>query len=72
MITLSVISIQLAVESNFYFQISGQFSCLSRMSGLALSHGSLLSAFQGKKVYQPVWQVGKEDDVEDENENDYD
>jgi len=27
------------------------------MSGLALSHGSILALFQGKRVYQPVWQV---------------
>ena len=29
-----------------------------QMSGLALSHGSILALFQGKRVYQPVWQVG--------------
>jgi len=27
------------------------------MSGLALSNGSLLNVFQGKRSYQPVWQV---------------
>lgn len=27
------------------------------MSGIALSHGSILAVFQGKRVYQPVWQV---------------
>jgi len=27
------------------------------MSGLALSQGSLLNVFQGKRSYQPVWQV---------------
>ena len=30
---------------------------LSEMSGLALSNGSLLNVFQGKRSYQPVWQV---------------
>ena len=30
----------------------------SEMSGLALSQGSLLNVFQGKRSYQPVWQVG--------------
>ena len=29
------------------------------MSGLALSHGSILSVFHGRKVYQPVWQVSR-------------
>jgi len=27
------------------------------MSGLALTGGSLLSVFQGKRVYQPIWQI---------------
>jgi len=27
------------------------------MSGLALTGGSLLSVFQGKRVYQPLWQI---------------
>ena len=27
------------------------------MSGLALSGGTLLSVLQGKKVYQPIWQI---------------
>ena len=32
-------------------------SLFSEMSGLALSNGSLLNVFQGKRCYQPVWQV---------------
>ena len=35
------------------------FALLSEMSGLALSQGSLLNVFQGKRSYQPVWQVMK-------------
>ena len=27
------------------------------MSGLALSRGTLLPVLQGKKVYQPIWQI---------------
>ena len=27
------------------------------MSGLALSVGTLLPVLQGKKVYQPIWQI---------------
>ena len=27
------------------------------MSGLVLSGGTLLSVLQGKKVYQPIWQI---------------
>ena len=27
------------------------------MSGLALTGGSLLKVFQGKRVYQPLWQI---------------
>ena len=27
------------------------------MSGLALSGGTLLPVLQGKKVYQPIWQI---------------
>lgn len=27
------------------------------MSGIALSHGSILEVFKGKRAYQPVWQV---------------
>ena len=35
------------------------FALFSEMSGLALSQGSLLNVFQGKRSYQPVWQVMK-------------
>ena len=27
------------------------------MSGLVLSGGSLVSVLQGKRVYQPIWQI---------------
>jgi hypothetical protein len=30
------------------------------MSGIALSHGSILEVFKGKRAYQPVWQVGSD------------
>ena len=32
-------------------------SDILKMSGLALSGGTLLSVLQGKKVYQPIWQI---------------
>ena len=28
-----------------------------KMAGLALSGGTLLSVLQGKRVYQPIWQI---------------